>query len=167
MPKLDPSEGRFPALSDAGFDGELDQISTIVTEACSKGDMEDYYPTVFLVYKKKLEVLGLVSEKEDDLSDVYGALLEFGRQVSRKKQVPQAAFVGVPTEWEDGSECIFVAGCTPDGRKNGVRIRLSRNSAGMLGVDGKESLYRTKGAAFEGRTYAGEFMKGFLEGAGT
>jgi hypothetical protein len=144
-----------------GFDLELQRFADTIKSALSEGKDEGYTPTLVLVYPEESLFLGLVAEEDaPETADTYELLHAFGRVQGRLHPKPKYVFAAIQSVWEDGSECIFLSGATFEGARNGARLSLARNAQKGIRVSGM-SLFKATDARFEGRTCAGEFVRGF------
>jgi hypothetical protein len=151
------------SLSDAEFDGRLDDFVRSTMDLLKTHPATEYFTTACLAYEDRLELHTLVSD--DGCSDTYESVLEFGKALkTRGTVIPPCLFVGAEFEWMDGTPCIVISGCTPDGRRNGVKLDYTRTRwRKRIQITKLTTLYRQDGATFNGRTYAGQLMRGLTE----
>lgn len=148
-----------PGISTAVFDDTLDKVIGSIQMALAKNKPEEYFPTVWLIHADRWELKTVYGEGSGDLYDV---LHEFGRKLSPGKGDLEAVFVSAAAS-DDVGTCIFVSGKTPDGRLNGARLGFDPGDFIQIRPEAVRPLYCRSGSIFEGRTFAGEFLRGFLE----
>jgi len=145
-------------ISTAAFDDTLDKVVASIRAAMLRTKPEEYFPTVWMIYADRWDLQTLVGEGE---VDVYDLLCEFGRSQRPGKGTLEAVFVSAAAD-DDGT-CIFVSGSTPDGRLNGARLGFDAGDQIVVRPEDVRPLYCREGSIFIGRTFAGEFLRGFLE----
>ena len=116
-------------LSDSEFDGQLDALVKSTVELVSSDKPTEFVPTLFLVYDDRIVLEALVNDEDNEGADFYDVLYHFRKELAYRNSVPDAVFVAARFLWpEDDSPCLFVSGCTHDGRKNGARLVISQTS---------------------------------------
>jgi hypothetical protein len=146
-------------ISTAAFDDTLDKVVASIQLAMVRTKPEEYFPTVWMIYADRWALQTLVGEGE---VEIYKLLCEFGRSQRPGKGTFEAAFVSAAAADDEGT-CIFVSGSTPDGRLNGARLGFDAGDHIVVEPKDVRPLYCREGSIFKGRTFAGEFLRGFLE----
>jgi hypothetical protein len=153
-------------FSDEEFDRHLDEFVEATVRVVDKG-CRMYASTVLLAYEDELRFEVLVPEEEPDErpADLYEVLRQFGVVLGRQRKTPAGVFVAVLTVWGEGSSCIFIAGSTPDGRKNGTKLGVTQDNDACIRIHDTTTFHCRDNVVYEGRTYSCELMRGMLEGA--
>ena len=150
-------------ITDEEFDRQIDGIAAGVEASLRENSVKGYATIAQLVYPDRIDIQGLVSE--DGKPESFEVLYEFGKALAAQGvSAPSAVYVTAESVTKDGKPCLFISGCTADGRRNGIRIHLIQTRWRKLLRPAEMVRYPCRTSLFEGETSAGEVMRGLLEG---
>jgi hypothetical protein len=149
-------------VNDEEFDRALDDCAASIEKSLRETSMKGVTTIARLVYPDRIDVMGLASE--DDKPESFEVLYEFGKALAAGGvPPPPALFVSAESVTAAGSPCVFISGCTSDGRRNGIRIHLQQTRWRKLLRPAETVRYPCRTSRLEGETSAGEVMRGLLE----
>jgi hypothetical protein len=149
-------------ITDEEFDRQIDGVAAGIEAALRKNSWKGYATIAQLHYPDRISIEGLVSM--DGKPETFEVLYEFGKALAAKGfSVPTAVYVTAESVATDGKPCLFISGCTADGRRNGIRIHLMQTRWRKILRPTEMVRYPCRTSQFEGQTSAGEVMRGLLE----
>jgi hypothetical protein len=152
-------------ITDEEFDRQIDGIASGVEKSLRENSWKGYTTIAQLAYPDRIEVKGLVSE--DGKVESFEILYEFGKALAvQGVAAPPAVFVTAESVTAEGKPCLFISGCTADGRRNGARIHLMQTRWRKILRPTETVRYPCRTSKFEGETSAGEVMRGLSESNG-
>jgi len=141
----------MPPITDEEFDRQIDGVASGVEAALHKNSWKSYATVAQLHYPDRISIQALVSM--DGKPETFELLYEFGKALSTKGfSVPTAVYVTAESVAEDGKPCLFISGCTADGRQNGVRIHLMQTRWRKVLRPTETVRYHCRNSQFEGQT---------------
>jgi hypothetical protein len=150
-------------ITNEDFDRHVDRVAAGLEQLLRENSWKGISTIAQLVYPDKIDVKGIVSE--DGGPETFEVLYEFGKAlIAKGTPVPPALFVTAESVTADGKPCAFISGCTSDGRRNGVRIHLEQTRWRKILRPTETVRYHCLSSRLEGKTSAGEVMRGLLEG---
>lgn len=112
-------------ITDEEFDRQIDGVAAGVEAALRKNSWKSYATVAQLHYPDRISTQGLVSM--EGKPETFEVLYEFGKALAGNGfSVPTAVYVTSESVAADGKPCLFISGCSADGRRNGVRILRGR-----------------------------------------
>jgi hypothetical protein len=144
------------------FDQALLRCASIIDGVLREVAWKSWVTSAYFLYPDRLEIKGLVSEGGADVCS-FEAIYEFGKALAvQGTAIPPALFVAAEAVTEkDGAPCIFISGCTPDGRRNSMQILLERSRWRKILRPGAKILHPHAPEV----TSAVELMRGLSEGS--
>ena len=151
-------------MTDEEFDRQIEGIAAGVQKALRENSWKGYATIAQLVYPDRVEIKGLVSE--DGQVETFEVLYEFGKALAAEGlAAPPAVFVTAESVTNEAKPCLFISGCTADGRRNGIRIHLMQTRWRRILRPTDIVRYPCRTSRFEGESSAGAVMRGLLEPA--